>query len=602
MPLKEKWVDRVNNVDYIDADDINKVAHAVIETEEKILPIPATPMQYGAVGDGATDDTAAFQSAIAENRVVVVPGGTYKLSGTLTIRENCCLELAQDTVLNFTQTNANCITLLRLANLKGNHATINVPYTFTANVINCDTGDDEAALDFDRTLTGTAYKTAIGNANNVAVPPFTKWDPQWKMSRYVTDINICKSTTSGRHESLDGQCYGTAIYLHCNKEDFVSYMWGVSMSGVRIAGAFNYGVRAYNIGETEHSWNHDMRVEALIDACKIGVSMENCHYARLAVTIQPRKADNGTVYAENGIKLTGSKGIDLTSSRVWDWNEKKTLWADGNEYQHIAMYGQCRGLILDDFLYYEQSSTDIRSLIYTDTPSNLENMTILQEPITRWFKPTNGEPYFSNGLTEKKLTTDEEFNSKFDAHFKTDFIKSFTDVLAVAKDTDGTVLNGVGYKIGARLHENGTVTESAYYGYTGFIPCAKGSTIYAKDLSFDVGDDNAKVIFYDAEKNYINHVNRGNIIKGNNYYAAYTSKEDGFALTVNSISNNNAVAYARFTFYKTGFGEHPMMAVDEEIKYEVEGFLADGVKVKAENVVYLNNAIDNRLRELGLIG
>jgi hypothetical protein len=597
MPLKEKWVDRINNVDYIDAEDINKVAHAVIETEEKILPIPATPMQYGAVGDGATDDTAAFQSAIAENRVVFVPGGTYKLSDTLTIRENCCLEFAQDTVLNFTQTNANCITLLRLANLKGNHATINVPYTFTANVINCDTGDDEAALDFDRTLTGTAYKTAIGNANNVSVPPFTKWDPQWKMSRYVTDINICKPTTSGRHESLDGECYGTAVYLHCDEADFVSYMWGVSMSGVRIAGAFNYGVRAYNIGETEYSWNHDMRVEALIDACKIGVSMENCHYARLAVTIQPRKADNGTVYAENGIKLTGSRGIDLTSSRVWDWNENKTLWAEDNSYQHIAMYGECRGLILDDYLYYEKPSIDIRKLIYTDTASNLENMKIIQEPITRWFKPIDGEPHFNDGYSDQKLVLQREF----DEHFDTDFVKNFTDVLASAKDTDGTILNGVGYKVGARLNENGTLTESYYYGYTGFIPCAKGSTIYAKDLSFDVGDDFAKVIFYDAEKNYINHVNRGNIIKGNNYYAAYTSKEDGFALTVNSISNNNAVAYARFTFYKTGFGEHPMMAVDEEIQYTVEGYLADSIKVKAENVVYLNNAIDNRLRELGLI-
>jgi hypothetical protein len=45
------------------------------------------------------------------------------------------------------------------------------------------------------------------------------------------------------------------------------------------------------------------------------------------------------------------------------------------------------------------------------------------------------------------------------------------------------------------------------------------------------------------------------------------------------------VAYARFTFYKTGFGEHPMMAVDEEIRYTVEGFLADDIKVKAGNVV-----------------
>lgn len=544
-----------------------------------------TVQDYGAVGDGTTDDTTAFQNALAANRVVVVPGGTYKLSGTLTIRENCCLELAQDAVLDFTQTNVNCITLLRLANLKGNHATINVPYTFSANVINCDTRDDEAALDFDRTLTGTAYDTAIKNANSVAVPPFTKWSPQWKMSRYVTDINICKPKADGEHNAPDENCYGTAVYLGCHSSDdnILKFMWGVSVSGLRIAGGFTHGIHVYNTPSEKNTWwNHDMRIEGVIDACEIGVLVENCHCSRFAVTIQPRKAANGAVYAKHGFKLVNSNNIDLTSSRVWDWNESGTCWTNGGEYQHIAMYGDCGGLILDDFLY-NKKSIDIRSLIYTDTASNLESMTILQEPITRWFKPIDGEPHFNDGYSDQKLVLQREF----DEHFNTDFVKSFTDVLASAEDTDGTILNGVGYKIGARLGENGTVTESAYYGYTGFIPCKKGSTIYAKDLNFDVGEDYAKVIFYDASKNYIIHINRTNIATGNNYYAAYKSNEGGFSLTVNNISNNNNIAYARFTFYKTAFGENPMMAIDEEIKYEVEGFLADGVKVKAENVVGL---------------
>lgn len=553
--------------------DVDKAEIAAAAAD--LVDVPATPKDYGAAGDGATDDTEAFRQALAENRIVHVPGGRYVLSDTLVVRANCCLELSQDTVLEFVNEEKNGIALLRAAHLRGNHATITVPYTFSANVIHCDTGDDQDALIGDD----------LSEANNTAVPPFTKWDPQWKMTRYVTDINICKPDDRGFHYSKDGDCYGTAIYLHCDEADYVSYMWGVSMSGVRIAGGFEYGIRAYNIGDTEDAWNHDMRIEALIDACKVGVSMENCHYARLAVTVQPRRAYSDAevykAYAENGILLRGCRGIDLSGSRVWDWNAEATLWAEGNPYQHIALLGECRGLILDDFLYHEQSSIDIRRLIYTDTPANLENMTILQEPIDRYFKNKNGVPYFHDGSRDSKLISQEEM----DAHFDTDFVKSFTDVLAAAEDTDGTVLNGVGYKMGARLHENGTLTESPYYGYTGFIPCAKGSTIYAKDLSFDVGDDFAKVIFYDAEKNYINHVNRGNIVKGNNYYAAYTSKEDGFALTVNSISNNNDVAYARFTFYKTGFGEHPMMAVDEEIQYTVEGYLADSVKVKAKNVV-----------------
>lgn len=553
----------------------------------------ASVKTYGAVGDGSTDDTEAFRAALAAERVVFVPGGTYMLSGELIIRANCGLELSQDTVLKFTQTDENCISMLRSASLKGNHATIIVPYTFGMNVINCDTGYDEAALDFDRTLTGTAYNTAIASANNIAVPPFTKWDPQWKMTRYITDINICKPDSRGFHYSMNGDCYGNGIYIHCDKEDFVSFMWGVSMSGVRISGGFNYGIRIYNIGETAYSWNHDMRIEAVIESCKVGVSVENCRYARLAVTIQPKQAlasdgKTTTSYAEHGIKLVDSRGVDLSSSRVWDWmntnkttGEYITLFRPGNEYQHLALYGECMGLILDDYLYYAQGTYDIRELIYTDKLSNLEQMTILQEPFTRYFKPVNGVPYFSDGVFEKKLVTEEEF----DEHFKTDVVKNFTDRLAGAIDTDGSVYNGKGYALGHYLGDGGNVIDSQYYGVTGFIPCKKGDEIYAHDMSFVTGDENCQINLYDANFNFIKHVNRGLLITGNNYHVGYAETENGFVCTVNSVLDNDNVAYARFSIYKTQWGENPMVAVNEEIKYVVSGFLADGINVKGEKIV-----------------
>ena len=47
-----------------------------------------TPQMFGAVGDGVTDDTDAFRSAISDGRPIIVPGGTYKLSGRLTITDN----------------------------------------------------------------------------------------------------------------------------------------------------------------------------------------------------------------------------------------------------------------------------------------------------------------------------------------------------------------------------------------------------------------------------------------------------------------------------------------------------------------------------------
>ena len=542
--------------------------------------VPVT--DYGAKGDGNTDDTVAFQNALAENRVVYVPGGTYSISDTLLIRANCELELSHDTVLQFTQTDKPAISMLRLANLKGNHATVFVPYTFDSNVINCDGGDDYAQLDPDN----------INNSNATAVPPFKKWDPQWKMSRYITDINICKINSSGFHYSDSGDCYGTAVYIHNNIDDYpVSYMWGVNMSGVRIAGGFNYGIRLHNIGDHVKCWNHDARIEAVIDACKIGVSVENAYYNRLAVTIQPRKAADNTAYAEHGIQIIDSKGTDLSSTRIWDWMTKDsetgktihTKWEIDNEFQHIAMYGDCRGVILDDFIYYASETYDVRDLIYTDTPSNLEKMIILQEPIDRWFKVKDGNPYFSAGITEKKLISQDEL----DYYFDVDAVKSFDDVLPKAIDTDGSLFNnGAGYiKNGYTLSGNGAYISGPGYGVTGFIKCKPGDTIYVHDLH--ITDSQSKIALYKGDYSFVFKRDGGNLVTdgGSGYYYEYTETTDGFSYYIKSVSNMADVEYVRITFQSSQCGENPMVSVNEEIKYAMEGFLSDSVKVKGNNVV-----------------
>jgi polygalacturonase len=47
--------------------------------------------ELGAKGDGATDDTAVFRQAIAKNRAIYIPAGSYRITDTLT--------LGKDTVL-----------------------------------------------------------------------------------------------------------------------------------------------------------------------------------------------------------------------------------------------------------------------------------------------------------------------------------------------------------------------------------------------------------------------------------------------------------------------------------------------------------------------
>ena len=552
--------------------------------EIRKIPRKATPQMYGAKGDGSTDDTAAFRAALAEERVVFVPGGTYMLSGEIVIGNNCMLELSQDTVLEFTNTTGNCINIGMSSNLKGNHATIKVPYWFEGNVLYSYTNDQTSA-----------------DIN--AVPPWTKWDPQWKSGRYVTDINICKDDGSqgadrGYHYAVNPEdCRGTAVYLSADYTAGMStFMWGVHYSNLRIAGAFSYGIRAVNY---DNGWNHEMRIDAFIDACETGVSLEDCSNVYVSAAIQPRRAYSlnkvYAPYAKYGIKLTNSKNVDLSGSRVWDWenedkpstteNEKTTLWTNGGEYQHIAMYGNCTGAIVNDFQWNTRGDT--RKRIYTDNDQNLETLTVLQEPIDRWFKVIGGNPYYTNGVDNIKLLRDDDLNKLITITA----VKNYTDVLAQATDTDGVaIFNDIGYQIGKRFVSLGSgtdLTDSMYYMTTGFIAVSPGQTINAKDLSFD---DTAKgyagIVYYNENRERFGSQTAPLIVNPNSYWVqSYTRTADGFSLQFPDNGTVKDLAYVRMVFPMTCVGQFPTMAVNEPAEPVYKRVLADEVAVKGENIV-----------------
>ena len=64
---------------------------AVARTTASKLQESVSVKDFGAVGDGTTDDTAAIQAAITASRNVKAPAGTYKISSTLTIPSNTSL-------------------------------------------------------------------------------------------------------------------------------------------------------------------------------------------------------------------------------------------------------------------------------------------------------------------------------------------------------------------------------------------------------------------------------------------------------------------------------------------------------------------------------
>lgn len=541
-------------------------------------------MDYGAKGDGATDDTKTFQDALAENRVVFVPGGTYVLSGTLVIRENCCLELSQDTILKFTQTSGNCIEMRGSAVLRGNHGNIDVHSSFTGNVISVD--------------------TALDGVVHASIPPYEKSTPQWKRQRFIYDVNITR--TEGQFQSsLTGGHSGTALYVSANFETSESYdgtntapitfIWAMTVSGLRIGGAFDYGINIQNKDKTtsgygndnDPAWNHDMRIEAVIVGCETGVRVFNCNNAHLDVSVQPNHSVNKVngkyvCYAKNGIILEHSHNIDLSQSAVWDWKSECTLVDESERNTHIALIGDCRGTILSDFRLIEIPSLDIREDIYTDTPSNFDTMTILQEPANKWFKNRDGVPYFFNGTSEKQIALAEDV--AIDSFFYTGKIAKFTNVMETAIDKNGNVY---GTKNGYYDSQFNTLDDDGYHVHTGFIPCKKGDTFYTDGIKLR-DDGCVRISLFDSSFNYVKHINGGNMMK-TGYYVTYAETDNGFALTLNSADDAeiNKFAYARFNFHNYDLGEQPVMTVNEEIKYVQAGFLSDDIKVKAENVVGL---------------
>ena len=66
-----------------------------------------TPQMFGAVGDGTADDTDAFRDAISDGHPIIVPAGTYRLTGRLTISSNTVMigfgkpTLRWDNILNW---------------------------------------------------------------------------------------------------------------------------------------------------------------------------------------------------------------------------------------------------------------------------------------------------------------------------------------------------------------------------------------------------------------------------------------------------------------------------------------------------------------------
>ena len=687
---------------------------------------PATPQDYGAKGDGRTDDTLAFQTALARNRVVHVPGGEYIIKKPLMINENSGLVLSQDTILNFKQfnikgehhflkanlpqklsgssyvdpwnynsttdhsvfylqTSLSTISNDAVINVTSSDATLSISAIARATSVNgvniAEVRDNSyrtrpqyiyqiqlnkdpfdnvelspnksytVSVDISATLNGQphiansivyltkscnwqgtmsySYRCApqdfciglpmlaslTGNYASIIVnhdfngsvifattgfeqtvrdtPPFAHWDPQWKPGRYVSNINILKPETTGLHYSQTKTTCGNGVYIHTHHRDASTFQWGNQFTGLRIAGAFNNGflsvveqpVGAESGYVGDAGWNHEMKVDGIIESCRIGVNLFRTKNAYLSTIIQP--IGEGTPYVYQGIRLVWSRNCNFIGSRIWDWHSENTLLgtmpdANGKDQaEHIAMYGNCTGAILDDWFYWSNTSRDFRDQIYTDYPLNLERITILQEPFTRWFKPRDvdgvSKPFFYDKSENKELLLKEEY----DATFQTSLVPDFINVLPTAKNKDGSIFLGRGYGSGY-FNSSGNYASSSSMQTTGLIPCSNGDVIYTYDITYNTSVTGYPgVVLYDKNFTKVVHINVGSLL-GSAIAKDFTQTDNGCSF---KIAYNDTVAYFTLSMGNGGWGVNPAVSINQQITYSSVGTLSEGVKVNASSIV-----------------
>ena len=156
-------------------------------------------------------------------------------------------------------------------------------------------------------------------------------------------------------------------------------------------------------------------------------------------------------------------------------------------------------------------------------------------------------------------------------------VPDFTDVLAIATDTDGTTIyNGIGYLPGARFSSLGTgttTTTTSYYMTTGFIPIVAGDTFYTNDLTFsDVSETYAGIVLYDSNRSRITSQTISAIYNNiSTYYVnGYAENEYGCHLSISSTVGTSKVAYMRLVFSTSCVGDRPMISVNEQVSFHSE--------------------------------
>jgi hypothetical protein len=110
------YIDEASQIYSIAAEEVSYTptgTGAVVRTVESKLSDTVSVKDFGAVGDGVTDDTAAIQAALIASDTVYLPSGTYKISSTITLTQKKLIgDMVQNTTIRPTATITSSAILL----------------------------------------------------------------------------------------------------------------------------------------------------------------------------------------------------------------------------------------------------------------------------------------------------------------------------------------------------------------------------------------------------------------------------------------------------------------------------------------------------------
>jgi hypothetical protein len=139
----------------------------------------------------------------------------------------------------------------------------------------------------------------------------------------------------------------------------------------------------------------------------------------------------------------------------------------------------------------------------------------------------------------------------------------YTNLLAIATDTDGSVYNGVGYKANSYISSGNISTKSGYYA-TGFIPVKHGDTLYFKNCGIQAEQSYHRFAAYDANKTYITSRQHNTTASQISSIGTPVYGADGNMIAL-TITNNywSGINYVRFCC--SYLGEDSIVTVNEPL-------------------------------------